>query len=78
MVDVEKVKAGLKCCTTERLCTPEKCPYHESVVKSKTGYCGNDLNLDALAVIEAQEKHINELHEGIVRLRDAMEAMRRG
>lgn len=79
MVDVEKVKAGLKCCN-HKLANGridpncEECPY-----KAKIGTC---LTLEGLlndvgAVIEAQEKHINELHDGIVRLRDAMEEVRK-
>ncbi len=71
MVDFEKVKAGLKCCSGGS-CPLEACPYHESYGDPETGFCGNDLMVDALAVIEDQEKHINELHEGIMKLRDAM------
>ena len=71
MVDVEKVKAGLKYCTSGE-CPLEACPYHESYGEPETGFCGNDLMFDALTVIEDQERHIEKLHKGIVRLRDAM------
>ena len=73
MVDVEKVKAGLKCCISdddnELMPTHcDGCPYRDG------GMCKtmNFVLRDALAVIEDQEKHINELHGGIVQLRDAM------
>ena len=64
MADIEKVKAGLKAHGESNGC--DKCPYWPD------DWCGHNMANDALAVIEAQERHINELHDGIVRLRDAM------
>lgn len=64
MVDIEKVKAGLKAHGGPYGCN--KCPYLSDV------WCEYNIADDALTVIEDQEKHINELHEGIVKMRDAM------
>ena len=68
MVDVEKVKAGL--INLRDVCDAKS---NMAIGGGKIVWAGYANKCDdALAVIEAQEKHIRELHDGIVQLRDAM------
>ena len=61
MVDVEKVKDALRrCAVTEECCGCYAGGKH----------CYQILMRDALAVIEAQQAHIDDLHKGIEELRE--------
>lgn len=64
MNDKEKVIKGLQCCSTgDRFtCELSGCPYYPEKYKV-WNYCTNQLTAGALALLEEQEKIINELEE---------------
>ena len=70
MIDYERVVRGLEACVDERAdCETEgACPYNGEAERN----CARSLLRDALALIQEQKAHIDELHEGIEALRDAL------
>ena len=68
MADIEKVKAGL--INLRDVCNAKS---NMAIGDGKIVWAGYANKCDdALAVIEAQERHIKELHDGIRKLRNAM------
>ena len=73
---VDEVQQGLKCCRNwedlkNMLPECRKCPYRVAT----EGTC-IDMNAQidaAMALIRAQDAHIRELHEGLLRLKKAVE-----
>lgn len=67
MFDAERIKNGLRN-HIDRTCAG--CSY----AGKPNGCLIEGLLPDALALIEAQERHIKDMHDGVVALRDAMES----
>jgi len=60
MVDIEKVKQGLRCCDTTNC---NDCPFNNEKDETYPGFCQHVLNHDSLSMIEELQAEIEQLKE---------------
>lgn len=69
-LNAEQVKRALECCNKIGGC--KVCPYSCNGKPTDNGECGKKMSLDALALIESQEKQVEDYRQELAEVRVAL------